>query len=305
VSRIYDALSEARIREPGGLRRARRCRAIAVASNKGGVGKTTVATNLAVYLRALREDLPILVLGLDDQPMPQRMFALPGDGTAPDVLDALRRGSLQPAIRLGQYGVHYVPSSPDIAELKRETRDPWILDDALRATDWDGVVLIDTKSDLEILTQAALAASDLALVPVKDHASLLEAERIFALMEGQGLPRDHARVLLSLVDLRVKYGDGSDVRSLLAAEVERRGYPLCGPHLSRSPKVESLHTNPEGRVSSILHAASDSLVHRQFRRLAEDVLRWLDERPPLPDAPRPRPLLGTPTLRWLLGNPRR
>ena len=36
---------------------------IAVCSNKGGVGKTTVATNLAIYLRALHEDLPVLLLG--------------------------------------------------------------------------------------------------------------------------------------------------------------------------------------------------------------------------------------------------
>ena len=40
---------------------------IACYSNKGGVGKTTVATNLAIYLRALYEDLPMLVVALDDQ----------------------------------------------------------------------------------------------------------------------------------------------------------------------------------------------------------------------------------------------
>ena len=39
---------------------------LAVSSNKGGVGKTTVAANLAIFIRALREDLPVLVVGLDD-----------------------------------------------------------------------------------------------------------------------------------------------------------------------------------------------------------------------------------------------
>lgn len=316
MSRIYDSLQLAERRRlgelpPGPSARARRHRTIAVVSNKGGVGKTTVATNLAVYLRALREDLPILVLGLDDQPMPQRMFALPGDPPEPSVVDALRAGTLRPALRLGQYGVHYVPSSLDIAKFKSELHNPFALDDALLRTDWEGVVVIDTKSDLEILTQSALAASDLVLVIVKDHASLIEADRVFELLATLGRPRESARVLLSLVDLRVKYADDAapDVLALLRSEVNRRGHPLLEPFLSRSSKVEALHTNPEGRVASILHAAPDSLVHRQLHRVAQEMLAWLDAvtpreaSPPRPERARP-PMLGTPTLRWLLDRPR-
>ncbi|NIP49193.1 MAG: ParA family protein, partial [Gammaproteobacteria bacterium] len=39
---------------------------ITVASEKGGVGKTTIATNLAVYLKALREDLPVTIASFDN-----------------------------------------------------------------------------------------------------------------------------------------------------------------------------------------------------------------------------------------------
>jgi len=254
-------------------------RVISVASNKGGVGKTTLATNLAVYLRALREDLPILVFGLDDQDLIERMFAL-GDtaSAAPTVLDALRARDLRPAIRLGQYGVHYIPPSRTISNLESGLGSPFVLRDLLIETGWNGLVVIDTKSDLGSLTQNALAASDLALIVVADRTSLDQAERIYGLLDGWGRPRAHARIVLSLVDRRVKYqaGEDADILALLLAEIRRREYPCFESFVSRSPKIESLYTNRERRAHSILHGAHGSLIHRQLTHLASDVLRRLD-----------------------------
>jgi Flp pilus assembly CpaE family ATPase len=257
---------------------------LTVSSNKGGVGKTTIATNLAVFLRALREDLPILVIELDDQTMPDRMFAIDRRSAGLDVAAALRAGSFAEAARLGQYGVHYVPSSPHLSQLKREIEDPCYLQAVLLRTGWQGLVIIDTKSDLEILTQNAIAASDLSIVVVHDLASLQQAERIFALLDQWSLPRERARVLLSLVDRRIKFGDGEDVLGLLISRIRELGYPLFETFLSRSHTIEALYTNPEGRAHSILHGAKTSLVHRQMRHLAEDALRALEAlraRPPV------------------------
>jgi len=250
---------------------------ISLVSNKGGVGKTTVAANLAVYVRALREDLPVLILGFDDQPMLDWMFALGSEPPRKTVVDAVRSGVLSPAIRLGQYGVHYVPSARDASDLKRTIRDPFHLQTVLKRTGWRGLVIIDTKSDLEILTRNAIAASDLTLVLVKDRASLSEAQKVFELLKGWGQPRERARVLLTLVDLRIKYREGceGDVLSLLVSELRQRRFPLFETFVSRSPKIESLYTSPDERPLAILAGAPDSVVHDQMRHLAVDVLSAL------------------------------
>jgi chromosome partitioning protein len=285
MSRILDALrrAEARKGQPAESAQSARervpssFRVVCVTSNKGGVGKTTIATNLAVYLRALREDIPVLFLGLDDQTLPNRMFSIQYVMESGTIATALRARSLEGAIRVGQYGVHFVPASPAISELKAELGDAFQLRSLLERSGWRGLVVIDTKSDFELLTRNAIGASDLSLVVVKDHSSLLEAERVFDLLRHWGEPADRARIVLSLVDRRVKYQneDTPDILALLREEVRRRGHPAFETYLSRSPAIEALATNPNGRPLSILNAASGSLVHRQMARLAMEVLDTL------------------------------
>ncbi len=286
VQQLHELGVEPRLSAGTELEGGRPYKVLTVTSNKGGVGKTTVATNLAVFLRALREDLPILLLGLDDQFMIDRMFQLDETPARRNVVTGFLEGSFASAVRFGEYGVHYVPSSPNLEGLKFEIRDTQRLRHALDASGWEGLVIVDTKSDLGILTRNAIAASDLVVVPVGDDPSLREAVKIFELLSAWGLPWSRAGVLLSMIDRRIKYRSGSagdllecDVLSLLVSEIRQRGYPLFESVLSRSPKIESLATNPIGRTLSICNHARGSMVHLQMRHLAEEVLKRLDRIP--------------------------
>jgi cellulose biosynthesis protein BcsQ len=274
---------------PLGAGPARSGRVLAVASNKGGVGKTTLATNLAIYLRALHEELPILILSLDDQGIIERMFGLggrlPGDG---NVKHGWAERSFERVVHLGQYGVHYVPSAPDTALLKARAEDPLTLRRILDRTEWPGLVIVDTKSDLEALTRNALHAADRVLVPVSDWASLEEAGKVFTILARAGFP-DRARVVLTLVDRRTHVeSTGEELAERLREEVLRRGWPVCQASLSRSPRVEALNSESDQPLS-ILHAARGTAVHRELRELAEEVAKDLGLGPGL-RAPRSVPL---------------
>jgi cellulose biosynthesis protein BcsQ len=172
-----------------------------------------------------------------------------------------------------------VPSCTDVSEPKARFADVWELQRMLQRTAWRGLVIVDTKSDFEILTKNALAAADLALVVVKDHASLLQADKIFHQLEEWGRRAGAAHVLLSMVDRRIKYDDPRrpDVLAHLVGEIRRRGHPLLESFVSHSPKVASLEASLDGRIQPVLIGAPHSLVHRQLHHVAHDVLKLLDQ----------------------------
>jgi cellulose biosynthesis protein BcsQ len=301
----FDALREAERRR--NARRAleapptqRRFRVVTVANPKGGVGKTTLVANLAVYLRALREDLPVLVLGLDGQDGLDRMLAPGRVAPGTDLLGALAAGDLSRAARLGEFGIEYVPSPPSREALSESLRDAGGLGRLLASRDMDGVVLIDTGSEMGAPVRAALAQSDLVILPVRDLESLAQAERLLAL----GIDHTRCRFALSGLDLRVKFADEMrpDVLALLLYELRVRGLAHFATPISRSPAVEALGTTPDGCRRSVLHGAPNSVVHRQLHALAREVIEALDALPAAPIRHAEPVAVAAPdrgVLRWL------
>jgi len=280
---------------------------LAISSNKGGVGKTTVATNLAIYLRALHEDLGVLLVGLDDQSIIDRMFRLrPRTADELNLKHGWAQRNLTPAMQLGQYGIHFVPTPPDTGPLKTRASDPLSLRRILDETAFDGLTILDTKSDLESLTQNALAAADLVILPVSDWASFEEAEKAFELLRRQPAGDRRGRVLFTLVDRRTRVdAEGRDLYDRLARATDEKGWPRFQVFLSRSPRVEALNSG-SGIPGSVLHHARGTAVHRQLRELAEEVSKLLalgspgPVRPPEPSRARPEPGLGAGLKRALL-----
>ena len=157
-------------------------RIITVANQKGGVGKTTTAINLATALAAIGEK--VLIVDLDPQGNASTGLGIDRKDRTVSSYDVLT-GELEleaAAIPTAVPGLSIVPSTLDLLGIEMEIASApdrvLRLRNALRAASARsagfGYVLIDCPPSLNLLTLNSMAAADSVLVPLQCEFFALE-----------------------------------------------------------------------------------------------------------------------------------
>jgi chromosome partitioning protein len=149
---------------------------LAVANQKGGVGKTTTAVNLSAALGVL--DQKVLMIDCDPQGNATRGLGV--DPEVPLLYDALvGRCTLEDAIRQTDFaGLDVVPSNRDLVgvEVEMVGVDGWEtrLKDLLSPIRSYDTIILDCPPSLGHLTVGALVAADAVLIPMQCEYFALE-----------------------------------------------------------------------------------------------------------------------------------
>jgi chromosome partitioning protein len=252
---------------------------IAVANQKGGVGKTTTAVNLSACLAALGQR--VLLFDLDPQANATSGLGLEKIEGASAYRVLLGEGGLLEKIKPTSFErLEIIPSEVDLCaadiEIARMENHLQRLAQTLKPVLDSGrfdVVLVDCPPSLGILTLNAFAACDGILVPLQCEYYALEGismmNRVLGQLREAGVnPRlDIFGVVMTMFDGRTKLSNEvvGEVRNLLAGKV----FETVIPRTTRLAEAPSFG-------KPIIHYDKYSSGSAAYELLAQEVLARLN-----------------------------
>ncbi len=250
-------------------------RIIAVANNKGGVGKTTSTYNLGHALA--QEGTKVLLCDIDPQAMLTRLLDVESKelpATLYDLLVPVRTVPEATAVvqPTAMPGVFLLPGSADLArfelQLATKLNRELTLRRALAAfTDFD-FILLDCPPDLNLLNTNALAAAQHVLIPVSSESITLEALHDF-LSTAEEVRRELNPELthrMLVTKHEAKTGHARVMLAALQRAYAGRLYETVIPYSVRAKDAAAAH-------ESVLTFAPTSPVAEAYRRLAREITK--------------------------------
>jgi chromosome partitioning protein len=252
-------------------------RVIAIANQKGGVGKTTTAVNLAVALAGAGRR--VLLIDLDPQGNATSGLTIVRDGEqralhSKTVYDALVVGvPLHEIVREVRAGLFLAAGGGDLvgAEIElatmegREQRLHTLLDPLVLEYNY---VLIDTPPSLGILTLNALVAADTVLVPMQCEYYALEG--LSSLLATIRKVKNALRPSLEIEGLVLTMFDPRNRLSHEIAGEVRRHFP-DKVFASVIPRSVRLSESPSHGLS-VLEYEGKSAGAEKYRSLATEIM---------------------------------
>ena len=249
-------------------------RIMAIVNQKGGVGKTTTAINLAAALA--EHEQRVLLIDMDPQGNASTGLGVPRDDRSKSTYHVLTEDlALDDAIRATQVrGLYILPSHPDLsaAEMEIGTSDgrTRILNKAIvDATSGFDYVLIDCPPSLNLLTLNALAAARSIIVPLQCEFFALEG--LSQLLKTVEMAKSSVNPKLAIDGVVLTmYDKRNRLSSQVADDVRRHlGRAVFETIIPRNVRIAEAPSFSE----PVTTYDSSSQGSKAYRRLARELLR--------------------------------